>query len=61
MIGCAEGLIRVRMGSRISTGSLWRTEAMALRISSAASAMFFLKLNWMTTCAVLSLEVERIW
>ena len=53
--------MRLRIGSRISIGSLWRTEATALRISSAASAMFFLKLKMMTICAVLSEEVERIW
>ena len=40
MIGCADGSMRCKIGSRISTGSLWRTEAIALRISSEASAMF---------------------
>jgi hypothetical protein len=34
---------------------------MALRISSDASTMFFLKLNWITIVAWLSAEVERIW
>ena len=61
MIGCADGSILCRIGSRISMGSLWRTAAMALRISSAASLMFFLKLKMMTTCAWLSAAVERIW
>jgi hypothetical protein len=61
MIGCAAGSMRCRIGSRISIGSLCRTEAMALRISSAASAMFFLKLKMITTCARLSAAVERIW
>ena len=61
MMGCAEGSMRRRIGSRISTGSLWRTEAMAFRISSEASTMFFLKLKMMTICALLSADVERIW
>ncbi len=61
MIGCAEGSMRRRIGSRISTGSLCRTEAIALRISSEASTMFFLKLKMMTMVAALSAEVERIW
>jgi hypothetical protein len=43
MIGCADGSARVRIGSRISTGSLCRTVAMALRTSSAASIMFLSK------------------
>ncbi len=61
MIGWADGSMRLRIGSRISIGSLWRTEAMALRISSAASDMFFLKLKMMTICAWLSEAVARIW
>jgi len=61
MMGCAEGSILRRIGSLISIGILWRTEAMALRISSEASTMFFLKLKMMTICALLSDEVERIW
>jgi len=61
MMGCADGSILCRIGSRISTGSLWRTEAMAFRISSEASTMFFLKLNRMTMVALLSAAVERIW
>ncbi len=61
MIGCADGSMRLRIGSRISMGSLCRTEAMAFLISSEASTMFFLKLKMMTTWALLSAEVERIW
>ena len=60
MIGCVAGSIRRRMGSRISTGSLCRIEAIELRISSEASIMFFLKLKMMTMLAELSLAVERI-
>jgi hypothetical protein len=60
-MGSACGSMRTSTGSRISSGSLWRTEAMALRISSEASTMFFLKLKMITTCARLSEAVERIW
>ena len=52
--------MRRRMGSRISIGNLWRTEAIELRISSEASIMFFLKLKMMTMVAELSLAVESI-
>ena len=61
MIGWADGSILRKIGSRISTGNLWRTDAIALRISSEASTMFFLKLKMMTMLALLSLAVERIW
>jgi hypothetical protein len=60
MMGCAEGSMRLRIGSRISTGSLCRTEAMALRISSEASTMFFLKLKMMTIWALLSAALAKV-
>ena len=60
IIGCVPGSMRRRMGSRISMGNLWRTEAIELRISSEASIMFFLKLKMMTMVAELSLAVESI-
>jgi hypothetical protein len=61
MIGCAAGSSRCSTGSRISTGSLWRTEPMALRTSSAASIMFLSKLKTSTSCAHAFAAVERTW
>ena len=60
-MGCADGSRRVSTGSRISMGSLWRTVPMALRTSSAASTMLRLKLKKISTRALLSLAVERVW
>ena len=58
-IGCAAGSRRCSTGSRISTGSLWRTVPMALRTSSAASTMFLSKLKISTSRALPSLAVAR--
>jgi hypothetical protein len=58
--GSCEGSARNRIGSRISSGSLCRTWLMALRISSAASIMFFLKSKMTMICAWPSEAVERI-
>ena len=58
MMGCVDGSIRRKIGSRISAGSLCLTEAIALRISSEASIMFFLKLKIITMLAALSPAVD---
>ncbi len=59
MIGCAAGSRRCSTGSRISSGSLWRTEPMALRTSSAASTMSLSKLKTSTSRALPSAAVAR--
>ena len=59
MIGCEPGSMRVSTGSRISSGSLWRTAPIALRTSSAASTMFLSKLKISTISALPSFDVER--
>ncbi len=61
MIGWAAGSARVSTGSRISSGSLWRTLPIALRTSSAASIMFLSKLKISTICPLPSRAVERTW
>ena len=59
-IGWAPGSARLMTGSRISTGSLWRIDAMALRTSSAASIMFFEKSKISTTVALPSRAVAWV-
>ena len=61
MIGCALGSMRCSTGSRISTGSLKRTEPMALRTSSEATTMSLPKSKIRTIWAWPSLAVERTW
>ena len=61
MMGCAAGSRRCRIGSRISTGNLKRTDAMALRTSSAATTRFLSKLKMRMSVALPSAEVERSW
>ena len=59
MMGWALGSARCRMGSRISTGSLKRTLAIALRTSSPATTMSLPKSKMISSCACPSLAVER--